>query len=148
MANQGTGKRILVNVEYNEISVAMIDRNVLSEYYVERKDDQRFVGNIYKGRVDSVVPGIQSAFVDIGLEKNGFLYVTDVQAPQDEEDLVNFDSDFDLEAYKKDAKRLKLPIEKMLQVGDEILVQVEKDPISSKGVRLTSLLVCLVVLRY
>lgn len=137
MANNN-GRRIIVNAECDEVRVAILEKNILSEFYVERKEDQRYVGNIYKGRVDSVVPGIQSAFVDIGLEKNGFLYVTDVLVPGDQEQEIDFDSDFDLEAYKKDKRRLRLPIEQMLSPGDEVIVQVEKDPISSKGVRLTN----------
>lgn len=131
----GQDKRIIVNVECNEVRVAMLDGRQLKEFYVEREESERYVGNIYKGRVDSVVPGIQSAFIDIGLEKNGFLYVTDVMPPQ-EEDEVAEDDDFDLERYKS-SRRTQVPIEQVLAEGDEILVQVEKDPIGTKGVRLT-----------
>ncbi len=133
MAND---KRIVVNVECNEVRVALLERNQLKEFSVERKEETRYVGNIYKGRVDSVVPGIQSAFVDIGLEKNGFLYVTDVVAPHEEEELSD-DDEFDFEAFKK-SRKVQLPIEQMLAEGDEVLVQVEKDPIGTKGVRLTT----------
>jgi ribonuclease G len=133
----GNDKRIIVNVECNEVRVATLEGNNLREFYVERQEEERYVGNIYKGRVDSVVPGIQSAFVDIGLEKNGFLYVTDVLAPQDEEYLSNVEDDFDLESFKS-SRKPPLPIEQMLAEGDEIIVQVEKGPIGTKGVRLTN----------
>lgn len=137
-ANTMAGKRILVNVEHDEVRVSVMQGDTLSEYYVERGDDQRHVGEIIKGRVDTVVPGIQSAFVDVGLEKNGFLYVTDVMAPQDREQMEDMGDDFDFESYKHSRNRQYLPIEKMLSPGDEILVQVEKDPIGNKGVRLTT----------
>ena len=133
MAND---RRIIVNVECDEVRVALLERNQLKDFYIERKEEKRYVGNVYKGRVDSVVPGIQSAFVDIGLEKNGFLYVTDVMLPCEDSDVID-EEEFDLEAFKKN-REFKMPIEQMLSEGDEILVQVEKDPIGNKGVRLTT----------
>ncbi|OED34566.1 hypothetical protein AB834_06545 [PVC group bacterium (ex Bugula neritina AB1)] len=129
-------KRIVMNLECNEVRVAVLEKKQLKEFYVERKEEKRYVGNIYKGRVDSVVPGIQSAFIDIGLEKNGFLYVTDVMDPQDLSDLSD-DEDFDLEKFKS-TRKTHTPIEEMLAVGNEVLVQVEKNPIGNKGVRLTT----------
>ncbi len=71
-------KEILVNVEFEEKRVAICENGHLEEYYVERASDKQLVGSIFKGRVSSIVPGIGAAFIDVGLEKNGFLYVTDV----------------------------------------------------------------------
>lgn len=87
-------KEILVNVEFQEKKVAIVENGHLEEYYVERLSDKQLVGSIYKGRVSSIVPGIGAAFIDLGLEKNGFLYVTDVvgQAGFGDEDTELLDS--------------------------------------------------------
>ena len=71
-------KEILVNVEFQSTRVAVVEDGHLEEYHVERQTDKQLVGSIFKGKVSSIVPGIGAAFIDIGLEKNGFLYVTDV----------------------------------------------------------------------
>src|SRR3990167_1164768 len=71
-------KEILVNVEFQEKKVAIVEDGHLEEFYVERHSDKQLVGSIFKGKVSSIVPGIGAAFIDLGLEKNGFLYVTDV----------------------------------------------------------------------
>ena len=71
-------KEILVNVEFQAKKVAIVEGGHLEEFYVERQSDKQLVGSIFKGKVSSIVPGIGAAFIDMGLEKNGFLYVTDV----------------------------------------------------------------------
>ena len=71
-------KEILVNVELEEKQAAIIKGGLLDEYYIERPGDKTIVGNIYKGRIETIVPSIGAAFVDIGLEKNGFLYLSDI----------------------------------------------------------------------
>src|SRR3989338_1712565 len=71
-------KEILVNVEFQEKKVAIVEDGHLEEFYVERHSDKQLVGSIFKGKVSSIVPGIGAAFIDLALEKNGFLYVTDV----------------------------------------------------------------------
>jgi ribonuclease G len=83
-------KEILVNVEFQTKKVAVVEDGHLEEYFVERQHDKQLVGSIFKGKVSSVVPGIGAAFIDIGLEKNGFLYVTDVvgQGVLDSEEAV------------------------------------------------------------
>ncbi|MBE0426008.1 MAG: Rne/Rng family ribonuclease [Nitrospirae bacterium] len=130
---------ILINVTYDEIRVALLEGGQLVEFYVERKRDASLVGNIYKGRVVKVLPGMQSAFVDIGLEKAAFLYVTDIHAGMEEfapfleeEEKVN-----SIELVSKKGKP-DLTIDELTQEGQEILVQVSKDPIGSKGARVTS----------
>src|SRR5437868_5806360 len=71
-------KEILVNMEFQSTKVAVVEDGHLEEYHVERQSDKQLVGSIFKGKVSSIVPGIGAAFIDIGLEKNGFLYVADV----------------------------------------------------------------------
>ena len=72
---------ILVNLEMQEKRVAIVKDGLLDEYYVERPSDKTIVGNIYKGKIDSIVPSIGAAFVDIGLDKKGFLYLSDIVEP-------------------------------------------------------------------
>ena len=75
---QSAGKEILINVEPMETRLAILENGQLEEFFVERTAQAALVGNVYKGRVNSVVPGIRAAFVDLGLGKNGFLYLTDI----------------------------------------------------------------------
>ncbi|MCX5665635.1 MAG: ribonuclease G, partial [Candidatus Omnitrophica bacterium] len=72
-------REIYINVEQHEKRVTVLDNKKIEEFYIERADTVNLVGNVYKGKVESVLPGIEAAFVNIGLEKNGFLYVTDVE---------------------------------------------------------------------
>lgn len=134
---------ILVNVTREEIRVGLLEGGQVVEFYVERKRDASLVGNIYKGKVVKILPGMQSAFVDIGLEKAAFLYVADIMT--DIEDYASFLE----EEYKNNALehsveivskrgRQDLPIEEILHEGQDMLVQVSKDPIGSKGARVTS----------
>jgi ribonuclease G len=130
---------ILINVTHDEIRVGLLEGGQVVEFYVERKRDASLVGNIYKGKVVKILPGMQSAFIDISLEKAAFLYVTDIHADMDEfapfleeEEQIN-----SLEIVSKRG-RPDLSIEELIQEGQEILVQVSKDPIGSKGARVTS----------
>jgi ribonuclease G len=130
---------ILINVTREETRVGLLEGGQVVEFYVERKRDASLVGNIYKGRVVKILPGMQSAFVDIGLEKSAFLYVTDIHdgideyAPFVEEE----EPDNSLQLVSRRSKP-ELTIEDLVQEGQEILVQVSKDPLGSKGARLTS----------
>jgi ribonuclease G len=135
---------ILINASSGETRVALLESGQLVELYIERKSDQGISGNIYKGRVVRVLPGMQAAFVDIGLEKAAFLYVTDVH--QDFEDLelmmrAREEENGDL-AHSEEEEILELntpfQIEDLLHEGQEILVQVSKEPLGSKGARITS----------
>src|SRR3989338_1077201 len=81
-------REIFISADAHEARVAITENKRLEEFYVERASDTRMVGSIYKGRVTSVVPGIGAAFVDIGLGKNGFLYVADIVEPKPEEDAI------------------------------------------------------------
>ncbi|MFO7608173.1 MAG: Rne/Rng family ribonuclease [Candidatus Krumholzibacteriia bacterium] len=135
-------KEIVINSSPHEIRIAMLEDGDLVELLVERADAKRIVGNVYKGKVTSVKPGLQAAFVDIGLERAGFLHASD---------LDHDDSDEEDEAGKPRAGgapgaggrgrsrfRAVPDIGSVLKVGDAILVQVTKEPISTKGPRLTA----------
>ncbi len=146
-------KEILVSLEFQTKKVAVVEDGHLEEYYVERLSDKQLVGSIYKGKVSSIVPGIGAAFIDIGLEKNGFLYVADVLGGG----LEGEDADFGENGDKPDAeavvqsppktahhshgrrdKRENIPlIQDVLKKDQEVLVQVVKEPFGTKGARLT-----------
>lgn len=121
---------IVVNATREETRVALIEGGQLVEFYIERAKDTSLIGNIYKGKVIRVLPGMQSAFVDIGLQKAAFLYVKDV--------FSCFDSSIFGEEIDTESEPMHHPIEEMLQEGEDILLQVSKDPIGSKGARGTS----------
>ncbi|MGQ9921732.1 MAG: Rne/Rng family ribonuclease [Desulfobacca sp.] len=136
MANE-----LLINVSPVESRVALLENGNVVELYIEREAESSLIGNIYKGRVIKVLPGMGAAFVDIGLERSAFLYVGDV---------VEHYDDFYTEWRKDDngGNHLTLaascvcphhvPIEDILQEGQEVLVQVAKPPLCGKGARLTS----------
>ena len=117
-------KEILVNIGVNEIRVAILEDGALVEFSVEKADEQRLAGNIYRGKVKNVLPGMQAAFIDIGEEKNAFLYIDDV-IPKDNE------SDAPLELKN-------LSITDLLREGQEIIVQMIKEPIGTKGARVVT----------
>lgn len=132
-------REIFINVTPHEKRVAILENKRIEEFYIERPDSAKsLVGNIYKGRVESVLPGIGAAFVNIGLGKNGFLYVTDVVAGA-----ASYDKLFEEGIAEEDAPQAEKgkqfpPINELLKKGDEVLVQVVKEPIGTKGPRLTT----------
>jgi ribonuclease G len=134
-------KEILVNARPYETRIAVLENGKLAELYIER-DKRSIVGNIYKGKVKRVLPGMQSAFVDIGLEKDAFLYVEDVIANLEKMLEIWSDPDSaDSGGKKKVGKgrgRKKAEIGKLLKKGENILVQVAKERIGTKGARITS----------
>ena len=152
------GIEIVVNPAPEETRVAVLENQVLTELYLDRKRDRGIVGNVYKGRVVKVLPGMQAAFVDIGVERAAFLYVADVATPDQtsfadaEPELSEGEpKDIDLpkeseEAEDEGSKALPRPrrqlrtIEELLQEGQELVVQVTKDPIGTKGCRITTYL--------
>lgn len=136
-------KEILISSELGELRVAVVEDTKLEEYYIERPSEMGPVGNIYKGRVSSIIPGIQAAFVDVGLGKNGFLYVSDIIASEELDSLVeSTNGSSGKGAAKRRPRRRKnkdLPqITTLLKENQEILVQVAKEQLGTKGVRLTS----------
>jgi ribonuclease G len=114
---------ILVNVAPRETRAAIVESGVLQEIYVERTSRRGLVSNLYKGRVSRVLPGMQAAFVDIGLERTAFLHVADIANVPTDDTIVL--------PPVEDIRRLVSP-------GDDILVQVIKDPLGTKGARLTT----------
>src|SRR6185295_3295284 len=112
--------------------VALIEKGVLSELFIERKKERGIVGNIYKGRVVRVLPGMQAAFVDIGVEKAAFLYVADVRGGGDFKTMFGDDDDGaeggDEPAHEPGKGSRHSKIEDLLKEGQEVLVQVAKEP--------------------
>ncbi len=135
------GSNILVmNTTSHETRVALVENGAISEFFLERNCERGTAGNIYKGRVLRVLPGMQAAFVDIGQEKAAFLYVSDVynkhEAYMQE---VDADAVDDPEIpQSRGQSRSVGPIEEKLRQGQEILVQVAKEAIGTKGARITS----------
>jgi ribonuclease G len=115
---------ILVNATPRETRAAVLENGVLQEIYVERVSRRGLVSNLYKGRVSRVLPGMQAAFVDIGLERTAFLHAADIAFMRPDETMVALPAIDD--------------IRRLVNQGDEILVQVIKDPIGTKGARLTT----------
>jgi ribonuclease G len=117
-------KEILMNIGINEVRVAILEEGNLVEFNVERQDEQRRAGNIYLGKVENVLPGMQAAFINIGEEKNAFIYIDDVIAKANE----NGNND-----------HLKnLSIKDLLHEGQELMVQMIKEPMGTKGARVVT----------
>ena len=129
-------KEILISIEPQEKRVAIVENKVLEEFFVERIGVRQLVGNIYKGRVSSVVGAVKAAFVNLGLQKNGYLYLADVVGIGLETDTVERDEVE--EAYPLRAIQPHESIEQLLKKGQEVLVQVTKEPFGMKGPRLTT----------
>lgn len=131
-------KQILINSNKEETRIALLEDNRVNELFFERNSDKGIVGNVYKGRVVRVLPGMQAAFVDIGHERAAFLYAGDfVRTSQ------MLDEDFDEEQFGRRSRRRRSsedvkPINELVREGQEILVQVAKGPIGTKGARVTS----------
>jgi ribonuclease G len=127
---------LVVNTTSSETRIALVEDGIISEFHIERKRDRDVVGNIYRGRVQRVIKGLQAAFVDVAQEKAGFLHVSD---------FYDFEADFEAARQDDDLwpppsqnhNNEKHDITDILSQGDEILVQVDKEPIGSKGARLT-----------
>ncbi len=128
---------LVVNAEGPETRVGVLENGVLAEYYLERKRDRGIVGNIYKGKVTRVLPGMQAAFVDLGptVDKAAFLYVADVLGGADAKKLFDADDDASRPMSRRRAAARK--IEDLLKAKQHVLVQIVKDPIGPKGARVT-----------
>jgi ribonuclease G len=113
-------KEIVISVEVGEQVVAVLEDGKPAEVYLGRPGHRKIAGNIYKGVVDNVLPGMEASFVDVGLEKNGFLYVDEIVVPE-------------LEGRRQGRK-----IQDLVARGEEVLVQAVKDPMGTKGARLTT----------
>jgi len=133
---------LVINADGPETRVALVEDGFLGELYIERKRERGIAGNIYKGRVERVLPGMQAAFVNIGAEKSAYLHVSDVRGtPDDLKRLLSGDSSKSDDEDEEEADRRResggARIEDLLKEGQEIVVQVTKEPISTKGARTT-----------
>jgi ribonuclease G len=116
---------ILINVAPRENRAALIENGVLTELFVERQSRRGIVSNLYKGRVQRVLPGMQAAFIDVGLERTAFLHAADIAAPNNDNTMMS-------------SVQQAEDIRSLVREGDDILVQVVKDPMGTKGARLTT----------
>ena len=121
MTDESPREEILINVTPSEVRAALLENGVLQEVYIERPARRGLISNIYKGRVLRVLPGMQAAFIDIGLERTAFLHASDIARPNAFED-----------------ENVVPNIRELVREGDEIMVQVVKDPLGNKGARLTT----------
>jgi len=132
-------KEMIISTNGHETQVAILEDDLVAEVFVERERQRGVVGNVYKGRVSKVLPGMQSSFIDLGLERDGFLYVADVIDTLEEfEKLESGDDEAGGPQKARDEPRAEQRIEDLLKEGQEILVQVVKEPLGTKGARLTS----------
>src|SRR6478736_3503512 len=123
-------KEMIISSNGHETRVAILEEDLVAEIFIERERQRGVVGNVYKGRVSKVLPGMQSSFIDIGLERDGFLYVADVIDTLEEfEKLESAEDDDEPKGRDRDRDRDKpqLKIEELLREGQEILVQVVKE---------------------
>ena len=152
-------KELIINKTHTESRIALVENGEVLDFLIERGSTTRpspLVGNIYKGKVLRVLPGMQSAFVDIGWERAAFLYVDDAYIPtlEEQREIAERSRQFQIEQVKKSGEiipdemstlqesvdmkfRPDVKIEDFLKEGDQIIVQVAKEPISTKGPRLT-----------
>src|SRR5687767_8754935 len=138
-------KEMIISSNGHETMVAILEDDLVAEIFVERERQRGVVGNVYKGRVSKVLPGMQSSFIDLGLERDGFLYVAEVIDTLEEFEKLESGDDDEKEgdgrpaaSRGRDEVRPQAKIEDLLKEGQEILVQVVKEPLGTKGARLTS----------
>jgi ribonuclease G len=138
-------KQLVINVSEHETRVALLEDGTIAELYVDRGDDSDIAGNIYKGRVLRVLPGMQAAFVNIGLSQAAFIYVDDVFYDDYKEyaHMFNIESEIEEDSLVDDPgpvflKKRDMNIEELIREGQEILVQAAKSPMGTKGARIST----------
>jgi ribonuclease G len=138
---------IVINATREETRVALLENRVVTELYIDRQREQGIVGNVYKGKTVKVLPGMQAAFVDIGQEKAAFLHVSDITDTPEEypgpveevsEEKGEASALAETEAPTRTRRPSPLPIEELLQEGQEVVVQVSKEAMGTKGPRVTT----------
>lgn len=132
---------IIINAATQETRIAILEDSRLAEILVERPDNERLVGNIYKGTVTSVLPGMQAAFIDIGLERSAFLHARDIGGSPERfgEDAEEEDVEDERPGRRTNGSDARYtPIQNLLTKGQEVIVQVTKEPIGTKGPRVTT----------
>jgi ribonuclease G len=135
-------KEMIISSNGHETMVAILEDDLVAEIFIERERQRGVAGNVYKGRVSKVLPGMQSSFIDVGLERDGFLYVAEVIDTLEEFEKLEAGDEDDRGGAPRDRERERArqqaKIEDLLKDGQEILVQVVKEPLGTKGARLTS----------
>jgi len=132
---------ILINVAPREVRAALLEGGVLQEVFIERESRRGLVGNVYKGRVQRVLPGMQAAFVEVGLARTAFLHVDDIVAPDmqfDAQRVAATGASGGPPGPPPDERERSEDIRRLVSGGDDIVVQVVKDPMGGKGARLTT----------
>jgi ribonuclease G len=146
MKDHLVSNEIVMNSTERETRLALIENGQVAEIHLERKGERGIVGNIYKGRVIKVLPGMQAAFVDIGLPRAAFLYVGDIHHHVHDLSLMVNEEDEEETEQEEDSLSESMaeqippytPIEDLIREGEDILVQISKEPLGSKGARITS----------
>src|SRR3954468_8797442 len=135
LASRKTGNKLVISVEKLERRVALLENNRLEEYSVERSGERQIVGSVYKGRVKNIEMGLKAMFVDIGFEKNAFLHFWDALPAA----LDSGIEEIDRRGKGRPKKRITAKdIPSIYPVGSEVIVQVTKGPIGTKGPRVTT----------
>ncbi len=127
------GEQVIINVQLHETRTAIMDQGKLVDLSIERPDEKRLVGNIYKGKVTKILGSIQAAFVEIGLEKQGFLHINQVAT----NNIHHFNNDLPGN-YFLSRSRNHTDIRRMVKKGDEVIIQILKEPLGDKGPKATS----------
>ena len=144
MNGDESGNVIIINVTEYETRIGIVEEGKLVELLVERPENERIVGNVYKGRITSVLPGLQATFVDIGMEKNAFLHYSDVGDFGGEGDLLidwetgEDEEDTEVKPYRRSKKHANRKIGDLFKKDQEVLVQLIKEPIGEKGPKVTT----------
>src|SRR5215510_7079901 len=134
LSNRKIGNHLVISCEKRERRVALLEDGILEEYNIERQTDRNIVGSIFKGRVKNIEHGLKAMFVDIGYEKNAFLHFWDALPLALDAGVEEVER-----SHKKERKRItSKDIPSIYPVGSEVLVQVTKGPISTKGPRITT----------
>lgn len=133
-------KEIIISVDQEETRTALLENNHLAELFIERRAAERLVGNIYKGVVKDILPGMEAAFVDIGMEKKAFLYISDVVVDQEiyAQLLASSEDEVEVGEELPSISWTREDISTILQPNQEVLVQITKEPIKTKGAKITS----------
>lgn len=132
-------QEILLNIESKELRCAFLKNGQLGDLVVERTKDRQITGNIYKGKVKNILHNIQSAFIDINEGENGFIHISDIiENTKKFQDMFEMDFELDSGNSKKNESKKEVDIEQVMQIEQPVLVQVIKEPMGTKGARLTS----------
>ena len=133
-------EEILLNIESKEMRLALLKNGILHDLIVERKKERQITGNIYKGHVTNILHNIQSAFIDISEGENGFIHISDIiENIKKFEEMFDMDFELDYDISTLDTKQTQnLKIDQLLKPDQSVIVQVVKEPIGTKGARLTS----------